>query len=226
MATNGQREGTDLVIEYLHEAHATETALITTLRAHSSIAPRGTYRTLLERHLRETQEQAEAIQRRLAELGASSNIVQTGAGLLQTVVGQVLALSKGPIDLLRGSSREEKLLKNAKDESASEALEIATYDGLETLATAVGDGETAELARRHRAQEERMLEALREQIPALAEATARSRAPEAVSAAAASGSAKRPPSRGSSPRTSSSRGSTTRRTGSRSTTASRARSAT
>ena len=159
------------VVQYLNEAHATEEALVTTLRAHIAMTPKGSYRDLLERHLGETQQQARTIERRLEELGEGRSLVAAGVGLAQTVVGQVLALSKGPVDVLRGKSGEEKLLKNAKDECATEALEIATYDALHTLADAVGDDETARLAERHRGQEERMLEELRGHIPALTHAT-------------------------------------------------------
>jgi ferritin-like metal-binding protein YciE len=167
-----QREaGRALVIQQLNEAHATEAALVTTLQAHIAMTPKGSYRTVLERHLRETQQQAEAIQRRLGELGADSSLVASGVGLVQSLIGQVLALSKGPVDVLRGKSGEEKLLKNAKDECATEALEIATYDALVVLARAVGDEETARLAETHRAQEERMLEDLRRHIPMLTQAT-------------------------------------------------------
>ena len=160
-----------LVAQYLNEAHATESALVTTLSTHISITPRGEYRTVLERHLRETQQQAEAIQRRLGELGADASLVASGVGLVQSLIGQVLALSKGPVDVLRGKSGEEKLLKNAKDECATEALEIATYDSLVVLARSVGDEETAKLAETHRAQEERMLDDLRRHIPMLTQAT-------------------------------------------------------
>ncbi len=167
-----QRQAAEaLVIQYLGEAHATEQALVTTLRAHIALTPTGSYRDLLERHLGETRQQARTIQRRLDELGAGRSLVATGVGLAQTVVGQVLALSKGPVDALRGKSGEEKLLKNAKDECATEALEIATYDALHTLAEAVGDEKTARLAERHRGQEERMLDGLRRHIPALTHAT-------------------------------------------------------
>jgi hypothetical protein len=38
-----------------------------------------------------------------------------GAGLVESVVGPALALGKTPLDLLRGSGGEEKVLKNAKD---------------------------------------------------------------------------------------------------------------
>jgi ferritin-like metal-binding protein YciE len=169
---DAQRQAAEaLVIQYLNEAHATEEALVTTLRAHIAMTPKGSYRDLLERHLGETQQQARTIERRLEELGEGRSLVAAGVGLAQTVVGQVLALSKGPVDVLRGKSGEEKLLKNAKDECATEALEIATYDALHTLAEAVGDEKTARLAERHRRQEERMLEDLRRHIPALTHAT-------------------------------------------------------
>ena len=159
-----------LVVQHLNEAHATEEALVTTLTAHIAITPAGAYRNLLEHHREETRAQARAIDRRLEQLDAGRGLLSAGFGLAQTVVGQVLALSKGPVDVLRGKSGEEKLLKNAKDECATEALEIATYEALHTLAEAVGDTETARLAEHHREQEERMLEGLRKHIPALTHA--------------------------------------------------------
>ena len=166
--------GRRLVIQYLNEALGTERALVTTLRAHIAMTPEGEYRGVLERHIGETQEQANAVERRLGELGAGGGLIAAGTGIAQTLVGQGLALSKGPVDLLRGKSGEEKLLKNAKDECATEALEIATYQALETLATAVGDSKTAQLAVRHRAQEERMLDDLRRLLPSLTIAAVRS----------------------------------------------------
>jgi ferritin-like metal-binding protein YciE len=158
------------IIQMLTEAHATEEALVTTLSAHVAMTPEGTYRDLLERHLGETRQQARAIERRLDELGAGKSLIASGVDLAQTVVGQVLALSKGPVDLLRGKSVEERLLKNAKDECATEALEIATYDALLAFARLAGDEKTAGLAERHRGQEERTLEALRTHIPELTRA--------------------------------------------------------
>jgi hypothetical protein len=86
------------------------------------------------------------------------------------VVGQALALGKPPWDLLRGTGGEEKLLNNAKDTSATEALEIATYTALERLADALGDRETAALAASIRADEEKMLERVLREIPRLTQA--------------------------------------------------------
>jgi len=169
------KAGREMLIQYLNEAHATEDALVRTLQAHIGLTPRGPYRELLEHHLEETRGHARALERRLDALGASSSLVGATLGLAQSVLGQAIALSKGPLDVLRGHGGDEKLVKNAKDECATEALEIATYDAIEALARELGDGETAQLAARHRADEERMLAGLRELLPNLTRAAAAAR---------------------------------------------------
>jgi ferritin-like metal-binding protein YciE len=156
------------VVRSLSEAHAMESALVQTLTAHLAITPASEYRDLLERHLAETKGHAAALVRRLSDLGDSRNPLELAYGLAQVAIGQVVAAGKLPLDLLRGSGGEEKLLKNAKDEAASEALEIATYDAIEALATAAGDATTAALAVAHRAEEEAFLADLRSAIPQLA----------------------------------------------------------
>ncbi|MGN6187503.1 MAG: DUF892 family protein [Conexibacter sp.] len=157
----------DKIAQYLHEAHAMELALARTLQAHSAMTPAGEYRSALDRHRRDTQRHADAVARRLRELGRSPGIAETAYGIAQRVAGQAFALAKAPLDMVRGSGGEEKLLKNAKDECATEALEIATYDALEALARQVGDADTAALAAELRADEEAMLKTLRAQLPRL-----------------------------------------------------------
>jgi ferritin-like metal-binding protein YciE len=173
-----------LVLQHLDEIHAMETALVTNLRAHIAMTTDATYRKLLAKHLGETQEQVEAVDRRRAELGeeAGRGLVSAGAGLVLDAIGQALVLTKGPIDAVRARSSEERMLKNARDECATEALEIAHYDALEAVAKAAGDSETAKLARDHRAVEERTLAALRKQLPRLALADAKKRTGGAVKA--------------------------------------------
>ena len=102
------------------------------------MTPRGPYRELLERHLRETEAHADAVS---AHATARRHEPREPAiGLAETVVGQALTLAKGPLDLVRGGpSTQERLLKNAKDECATEALEIATYDAIEALANQLGE---------------------------------------------------------------------------------------
>ena len=169
--------GRALLLKHLEEAHATEQALVTNLRAHITMTPRGSYRESLERHLAETKAQERALARRIREVGRAGSLLGAAYGLFTTALGQAIVLTKGPFDLLRGgASGEEKLLKNARDEAASEALEIAIYDAIEALAKAVGDEPTAQLAVRHRADEEKMLAELRGHIPPLARAVAEAQA--------------------------------------------------
>jgi ferritin-like metal-binding protein YciE len=164
---------TQKIVQYLGEAHASEQALVRVLQSQIAMTPRGSYRSALETHLEETRGHAERVQRRLRELRSGGNPFGAALTLAEGLLGQALALSKTPLDLLRGSGGEEKVLKNAKDACATEALEIATYTAIERLARGVDDDETAELAASIRADEERMLERILREIPKLTDAVVR-----------------------------------------------------
>jgi ferritin-like metal-binding protein YciE len=163
-------QSTQKIVQYLNEAHASETGLTRVLQSQIAMTPRGPYRTGLETHLRETREHSERLQTRLRELGQGGNPLQLVNGAAQSILGQVLALAKTPLDLVRGSGGEEKVLKNAKDACATEALEIATYLAIERLARSVGDETTAKLAASIRRDEEKMLQRIQREIPKLTEA--------------------------------------------------------
>lgn len=158
------------IVQYLNEAHGSEQTLIRVLQSQIAMTPRGPYRSGLETHLDETRNHAERVGRRLKALDQGSNPLTAVVGAVETALGQVLALGKTPFDLLRGSGGEEKVLKNAKDACATEALEIATYTALERLAKGVGDDETAKLAASIRADEEEMLARILREIPKLTDA--------------------------------------------------------
>ncbi len=161
------------IAQYLAEARATEDALIRVLQSQIAMTPRGTYRSGLETHLEETRRHSAQVGDRLSAVGGGGSALGAVVGVVEDLAGQALALGKTPLDLLRGSGGEEKVLKNAKDACATEALEIATYTALESLARAVGDDETADLAAAIRADEERMLERVLGEIPQLTEAVVR-----------------------------------------------------
>ncbi len=161
------------VVQYLDEARATERALVRVLQSQIAMTPAGSYRSGLESHLDETREHAARVDARLQALGHGANPLKAVVGLAETVVGQALAIGKAPLDLLRGSGGEEKVLKNAKDACATETLEIATYTAIERLARSIGDDETAKLAASIRADEERMLQLVLREIPKLTEAVVR-----------------------------------------------------
>jgi ferritin-like metal-binding protein YciE len=161
------------VVQYLNEARASEDALVRVLQSQIAMTPRGSYRSVLEEHLGETREHAARVADRLKALGLGANPVMAAIGFWESAFGQTLALYKAPLDLLRGASGEEKVLKNAKDACATEALEIATYTAIERLARSVGDTQTATMASSIRSQEEKMLERIMREIPKLTEAVAR-----------------------------------------------------
>jgi ferritin-like metal-binding protein YciE len=162
------------IVQYLNEAHASELALVRQLQAQIAMTPRGSFRDGLETHLQETRRHAERLEGRLGDLGQGNNPLQVGLGAVQSVIGQALALTKTPLDLVRGSDGEEKVLKNAKDSCAAEAQEIATYTALARLARTAGDGKTERLAKSLLRDEQRMLDRLLKEIPRLTDAVARS----------------------------------------------------
>jgi ferritin-like metal-binding protein YciE len=161
------------VVQYLNEAHATEVGLGQVLQSQIAMAPRGSYRTGLEKHLRETQSHAERVQTRLSELGSSAGYpLLAGIGFMESALSQTLALWKAQLELMRGATGDENVLKHARDTCATEAMEIATYTALEHLANAVGDETTAKLAASIRADEEQMLDRVVRELPKLAQAVA------------------------------------------------------
>ena len=82
------------------------------------------------------------------------------------------ALAQGPLHAMRGTGEQEKQLKNAKTEYASEAEEIATYSAIETLAGVLGATETQKLARAIGREEQRMQSYLGKEIVRLTKAVA------------------------------------------------------
>jgi ferritin-like metal-binding protein YciE len=166
------------LIQYLNEAYGKERELETALQAHIKMTTRDAYKKRLQTHLKETKAHARDVKARIRKLGGKATEIElpgpdvvtevaTGA---QSVASKAVALAQGPLHALRGTGEEEKQLKNAKTEYASEAEEIAMYTAIEALAEALGDTETAKLARTIRREEERMGSYLEKLIPTLTKA--------------------------------------------------------
>ena len=159
MSQSEQQKQQQKVVQYLNEAHASEQALVRVLQSQIAMTPRGAYRTgagdAPARDARPRRARRRAACRRSAR---AANPLMAVVGVVETVVGQALALGKTPFDLLRGSGGEEKVLKNAKDACATEALEIATYTAIERLA-ALGrrrrDGQAGRVDPRRRGEDAR-----------------------------------------------------------------------
>lgn len=158
------------LVQYLNEAHAKEKELETSLGAHIGMTDRAPYKKRLQQHLKETKDHARQLERRIKKLGGAT-------GTVPQLASRGVALAKAPMHMMRGTSPEEKLLKNAKTEYSEEHEEIATYAAIETLAEEVGDKETAKVARAIRRDEERMARYLEGLIPTLTKAVAKTEIP-------------------------------------------------
>ena len=212
------------LIQYLNEAYGKEKELETALEAHIAMTTRPPYKKRLREHLKETKGHSRQLKTRIRELGgkAEAGPVSSGptpvvdaASTLTSVASKAKAAAQGPLHAIRGTGEAEKMLKNAKTEYHNEFEEIATYTGIEALAEAVNDKETAKLARGIRREEERMAKFLEKQIPQLAKAVAKEEIPAAERRNGRSRSSSRRRSSSSSSR-SSSNGSSRSSSGSRS----------
>jgi ferritin-like metal-binding protein YciE len=226
------------LIQYLNEAYGKEKELETALKAHISMTTRDAYKKRLRDHLKETQQQAKGLERRIKALGGKAEAVDlpgpdvAGEAASKAVAAakKGVSLAKGPLHMIRGTGEAEKLLKNAKTELWNEFEEIGNYIAIEQLADSLGDKETVKLAREFRRQEERMANFLQKLIPQLTkqvvseEIPAKERKPAAASngSSAARRSSSSSASRSSSsPRSTSSRSTSSRSSSSRSSSASK-----
>jgi ferritin-like metal-binding protein YciE len=175
----------DKLVQYLNEAYGLEQRLQTSLEAHVAMTSDVAYRRRLKEHLSETKRHAREVRKRIKQLGGEATTIDPPgpdavAGAAQAVLGgaqKAIALAQGPLHALRGTGQEEKHLKNAKTEYASESEEIATYSGIETLARALGDRDTQKLAREILREEQRMRSYLEKQIPRFTKAVVKAEIP-------------------------------------------------
>jgi ferritin-like metal-binding protein YciE len=169
------------LIQYLNEAHVKERQLEQALAAHIAMTEIATYRKRLQQHLTETKRHAREVERRIKQLGGEAEgiggVVQGAAGRVQEVAARGAALAQGQVHMLRGTSGQEKMLKNAKTEFQSEAEEIGTYTSIQTLAKVVGDRDTEQLAKAILREEKRMAGFLEKLIPRLTQAVAKAEIP-------------------------------------------------
>jgi ferritin-like metal-binding protein YciE len=177
--------GNGKLVQYLNEAFGLEKRLETALEAHIAMTIQPTYKKRLKQHLSETKRHGRDVKKRVKELSGGATTVDMPVPVPVTEAAQAVlsgtqkavAFAQGPLHALRGTGKEEKQLKNAKTEYASEAEEIATYAAIETLAEVLGDKETQRLARRISREEERMRSFLEKEIVRQTKAVAKAEIP-------------------------------------------------
>jgi ferritin-like metal-binding protein YciE len=152
------------LVQLLNEAYTKEKHLETALQAHLQMTTRDEYAKRLKDHLKETKSHASQVSKRVKQLGGTPETVSLpgpegltkAAESVSEAVGKAKAAVQGPLHAVRGSGEQQKMLLNARTEFQEEAHEIATYTVIDSLATAVGDKQTAKLARDILREEERM----------------------------------------------------------------------
>jgi ferritin-like metal-binding protein YciE len=163
------------LVQFLNEAYAKEKQLEMSLEAHIDATTRDDYVKRLKDHLKETKSHATQVARRIKQLGGNPETVSLpgpeGLGRMAESVaeklGKAKAAAQDPLQRVRGSGEQQRMLHNARVEYADEAQEIATYTVIDCLATTVGDKDTAKLARGILREEERMQKFLTGLFPEL-----------------------------------------------------------
>lgn len=177
-----------VLVKYLNEAYGKEKQLETALTAQIGLAKRPQLKKGLQDHLKVTKAQSKGLAKRIKELNGKAetgtglpgpDIAGDAVGVMGNVANRALALSKGPVQALRGTSAADNELRNVRDCLWNEAEEIAHYDVIEAAAEALGDRDTVKLAKTYRRQEEAMQRLLGRQIAPLMKAVIRDEVPAA-----------------------------------------------
>jgi ferritin-like metal-binding protein YciE len=135
----------DQLVSYLTDAHALEQHVDAVLASALRMTDVPELRGPLEHHKQETERHKRLLEERLAAHDASPSKVKDAGMALG-------ALALGLFQRVRSDS----VGKLARDAFVAEHLEIAAYEMLERVADRAGDKETADVARRNKADEQAM----------------------------------------------------------------------
>lgn len=152
-------EPRDHLIDGLRSAHAVEAQAMSLLQ--NQIDRLENYPEMLPRlqdHLRETEQQAENLERCLRSLGSD-------ASSLKDFTTKFVANVQGLFHM----ATTDEVLKNTLASHAFERFEAASYQSLIVMARAAGEPDVERVAREHLAQEEAMADWVFQNIPMITE---------------------------------------------------------
>ena len=161
------RDISEQLVKYLTDAHSIEVQALAQMKAAPKVSGDPQLADAFRAHLGETEEHERLVRGRLAAHGAKPAPLKDLAGRV-TGAGFVLFARSQP-------DTPGKLATHA---FSYEHLELAAYDMLERVADRAGDAETADVARRIRAQEDAMAGRLGESWDAAVEASLREKSAE------------------------------------------------
>ncbi len=126
------------IVRYLVDAHAAEVGGLASLKDIAAETNDPDVRAAVQDHMTQTQSQADRVEARLKALGGKPS---DGKGILNTILG------KGSDLLNIFHDKEDKQTQDVIKAYALENFEVGMYTSLHAYADAVGDTETATLAR-------------------------------------------------------------------------------
>lgn len=149
----------DTYLAWLNDARAMELGMVETLQSHIKLADgkNDKLKKQLEKHLRETEEQAEMVTEAIERYGGK---VSHGKGMISKIASSMA----GTTAALSG----DDLMKASLSDYAAEHLEIASYTAIATAAEDLGDLETIKMCDKILEQERAMAAWLEANLPELA----------------------------------------------------------
>lgn len=183
MAAKTMNERDTKLAGWLGEAYTKEAELEADLTAHIALTEKMSYKQRLRQHLTETRDHKRRVASRIKKLGGTPTTAPNIPAVPTAVseaAGKAVAAVKGQVGVARAlvTEQAETHLRNAQEELREEHVEIAIYTRIETLATAVGDKETAQLAKSIRRDEERMAKFLEAELVRLVKEVVRTEIPK------------------------------------------------
>jgi ferritin-like metal-binding protein YciE len=148
------------LIDWLRDAHGMEQQAQEVLKRQASrLKNYPDLQQRVERHVHETERQAERIEKCLERYGESVSVLKDAMGKVSGNFGAIM-----------NAAAEDEVLKNVIADYAFEHFEIASYRSLIGAAEILGDMETADVCRQNLQEEEAMAKWVEEHIDSLTKA--------------------------------------------------------
>ncbi len=135
----------DRLIRYIQDAHASEVGIVSVLNDLINDVDIPQVRAAFQEHLAVTESQAQRLEQRLLALGAHPS---DGKGVLSKITGKLGDLMHISLD------KDDKITQDLIKAFATEHLEIGMYESLISYSEAIGDSQTAQLARQIQSEEQ------------------------------------------------------------------------
>lgn len=135
----------DRLIRYIQDAHASEVGIVAILKDFIDEIDNLQVKAVFQEHLAVTESQAQRLEQRLVALGSGAS---DGKGFLNVLMGKAGDVMHAMHDA------KDKTTQDLIKAYATEHLEIGMYESLYSYASAVGDTQTAALAKQIQAEEQ------------------------------------------------------------------------